>query len=202
MPSTALAITFFTILTLLANVAALAVAATALAAGTVRAGRAGDRIQSTWLALRAELSGSGLAVAWLVAAVATSGSLYFSEVADFVPCRLCWVQRGAMYPLVIVLAGAALPIVNHRWRRGCRWLGLAMAGGGALVATYHYTLERFPTLESSGTCDPSVPCSLVWFERLGFITLPYMALSGFLLVIALLLATPRSPAAPSEETSS
>lgn len=200
MPSTDLAITFFTILTLLANLATVVVAAVALAARL--AGATNGQIQRTWLALRDELSGGGLAVAWLVAAVATSGSLYFSEVAGFVPCRLCWIQRAAMYPLVIVLAGAVLPALSDRWRRACRWLGVSLAVGGAVVATYHYLLERFPTLESSGTCDPSVPCSLVWFERLGFMTLPYMALSGFLLIIALLLATPFSPAVLSEEASS
>ena len=37
---------------------------------------------------------SALWLAWLVAAVATAGSLYFSEIADYVPCRLCWFQRS------------------------------------------------------------------------------------------------------------
>ena len=39
-------------------------------------------------------------LAFLVAATATAGSLYFSEVAHFLPCRLCWFQRVAMYPAV------------------------------------------------------------------------------------------------------
>ncbi len=48
-----------------------------------------------------------LYLAWVVALVATMGSLYFSEVRHFVPCVLCWFQRICMYPLVIVLGVAA-----------------------------------------------------------------------------------------------
>lgn len=168
MPSTDFAITFFTNLTVLANLATVGVVAAAVA-NYFRAGRA-------WQAVRSELVGNGPIVAWLVAAVATSGSLYFSEVADFVPCRLCWIQRACMYPLVVLL-------LVPRLRR----VAVVLAAIGAVVATYHVVLERFPSLETSGTCDPDTPCSLVWFERLGFVTLPFMALSGFVLIITLLL---------------
>jgi len=167
-PSTDFAITFFTNLTVLANLATVGVVAAAVA-NYFRAGRA-------WQAVRSELVGNGPIVAWLVAAVATSGSLYFSEVADFVPCRLCWIQRACMYPLVVLL-------LVPRLRR----VAVVLAAIGAVVATYHVVLERFPSLETSGTCDPDTPCSLVWFERLGFVTLPFMALSGFVLIITLLL---------------
>ena len=49
-------------------------------------------------------------LAFVVAAVATAGSLYLSEVANFTPCTLCWYQRIAMYPLVVLLGIAT-------WRR-------------------------------------------------------------------------------------
>lgn len=183
MRDTDLAITFFTFLTLLANAATLSII------GAAAASRSGHDRAWTWL--RGEVRASGLGLAWVVAAVATSGSLYFSEVAGFVPCRLCWAQRAVMYPLVVVLALAGISRNPRRWRT----LALAMAGVGAAVATYHVLLERFPSLET-GTCDPRVPCSLVWFERLGFVTLPYMALSAFVLVGTLLVtAAPRSSAA-------
>ena len=51
--------------------------------------------------LVAAVDDAALWIAFLVAATATAGSLYFSEVADFVPCRLCWFQRIAMYPLAV-----------------------------------------------------------------------------------------------------
>ena len=59
--------------------------------------------------------------AWLVATLATAGSLYFSEVAGFAPCTLCWYQRIAMYPLVVILGAA---IVKRQ--------GRAPAGSAAL----------------------------------------------------------------------
>jgi len=87
-----------------------------------------------------------------------------------------------------------LAVAGLTRRPAWRVLALAMATVGAVIAVYHVLVERFPSLESS-TCDPTNPCSLVWFERLGFVTLPYMALSGFALVGALLLTVGlRAPA--------
>lgn len=194
MRSTDLAISFFTFLTVLANLATVAVVGVAVAA---RSGAPGAR--RLWSAVKAELDGGALGVAWLVAAVCTTGSLWFSEVAGFQPCRLCWIQRACMYPLTLVLAvaawgrhraaapSAASTAAGPTWRRG-RQLALALAGVGAAVATYHVAIERFPSLET-GACDPAVPCTVVWFERLGVVTLPYMALSGFVLIITLLAAS-------------
>jgi len=189
--STDLAITFFTFLTVLANVAVVGIVGTAAAAaaGWPPGARA-------WTALRSELGAGGLGLAWVVAAVCTSGSLWFSEVAGFLPCRLCWIQRGFMYPLVLVLGVAAVAArTGHtRLAGGARLLAGGMTLLGAGVATYHVLLERFPSLET-GACDPANPCSLVWFERFGFVTLPYMALSGFVLVLTLLVASRASVAA-------
>jgi len=191
--STDLAITFFTTLTVLANVASVGIIGLAVAARPRFASPDGP-VGHAWQAARPELDSGGLGLAWLVAAVSMSGSLWFSEVAGFLPCRLCWFQRACMYPLVAILAVAVLgrhfdkPALELRARQ----LAFALAAVGAAVATYHVLLERFPTLET-GACDPAVPCTLVWFERLGFITLPYMALSGFVLILTLLAASWPSP---------
>ena len=125
-----------------------------------------------------------LTVAAAVAVVATLGSLYLSEVADFPPCRLCWYQRIAMYPLAVMLPIAA-------WRRdhAVRWYALPLALVGGAVSIYHMVIERFPSLES-GACEVTNPCSIIWVERFGYLTIPTMALSGFVL-IALLLAVPQ-----------
>jgi hypothetical protein len=58
--------------------------------------------------VRETVSGGELWAAWAVALVSMLGSLYFSEVTNFVPCKLCWLQRIAMYPLVLILLVAAL----------------------------------------------------------------------------------------------
>ena len=104
---------------------------------------------------------SALALAWVVALLATVGSLYFSEIAHFEPCKLCWYQRIAMYPLVVVLGIAAL----RRDRNGAVY-GLALAAIGAVISLYHVALEWVPALDS-GTCDPDNPCTLIWFRAFG-----------------------------------
>jgi disulfide bond formation protein DsbB len=124
------------------------------------------------------------AVAATVAVVAVLGSLYYSEVADFPPCRLCWYQRIGMYPLAVIL-----PIAAWRGDRHVRWYALPLAVAGGMVSIYHVAIERFPSLES-GACDITNPCSIIWVEQLGYLTIPTMALSGFAL-IALLLALPQ-----------
>ena len=126
-----------------------------------------------------------LTLAFVVAAVATGGSLYLSEVAHFIPCRLCWFQRAAMYPLVPVLAIAA-------WRRtrAVRRVSIPMAVIGGTISAYHVLVERFPTLESD-VCDPTNPCTLIWVERFGYLTIPTMAASAFALILVLLAASPR-----------
>jgi hypothetical protein len=176
-------------LALLAVVAQVAVVAfVVLAVGrrfsaTLR--RAGDRIV-------AEVGPQALGLAAAVAAVCTAGSLYLSEVANFPPCRLCWYQRIAMYPLVPILAVAA--IAKAYWIRP---FVAAVAAVGASISIYHLLVERYPTLESS-SCDPDNPCSIIWVERLGYLTIPTMALSGFLLILVLMaIARPPGPPGPS-----
>ncbi len=157
---------FFSILALVANFAVIVVVVMALT------GRL-DR-------LREFIGPSALPAAFVVAALATLGSLFFSEIAHFEPCRLCWYQRIFMYPLVVILGIAA-------WRRDGTVFRYAapLAVIGAVIATYHYALEWLPWLDT-GTCSATVPCTVIWFRELGFITLPYLALSAFLLILTLL----------------
>ncbi|HEX2578308.1 MAG TPA: disulfide bond formation protein B [Aquihabitans sp.] len=138
-----------------------------------------------------EVGPQALGLAAAVAAVCTGGSLYLSEVAGFPPCRLCWYQRAAMYPLALVLAVAA-------WRRlhRLRPLVAAVAVVGGAVSIYHLLVERYPSLETT-SCDPDNPCSIIWVERFGYLTIPAMALSGFALIVALVaLARPSAQEAP------
>jgi disulfide bond formation protein DsbB len=131
------------------------------------------------------LHGSALWLAWIVAAVATAGSLYFSEVADYVPCRLCWFQRICMYPLAGILLVAAL-----RKDRDVRWYALPLAVAGLGVSMYHYVIEWRPSL-GEGACAVGPSCTDIWFRELGFVTLAFMALAGFAVILALLFVTPR-----------
>jgi disulfide bond formation protein DsbB len=126
--------------------------------------------------------------AWIVAVLATAGSLYFSEVAKFTPCTLCWYQRIAMYPFVVLLGVATL-------RRDARppTGASTLAAVGAIIAAYHVALEWLPSLDS-GACSAAVPCTFVWFRVFGVISLPSLALTAFLLILTLTLV--RDPDEP------
>jgi disulfide bond formation protein DsbB len=137
--------------------------------------------------LIADLAPSALALASVVAFVAMVGSLYLSEVAHFVPCRLCWYQRMVMYPL-----GPALAFLAWRRMRRAEVAATVLAAVGVAISSYHVLLERYPTLES-GMCDPKNPCTLIWVRRFGYLTIPGMALSGFLLIITLLVVARSAP---------
>jgi disulfide bond formation protein DsbB len=126
------------------------------------------------------LSRQAVWLAWGVAAVATIGSLYFSEIADYLPCRLCWYQRIAMYPLAVVLLVGAL----LRDRRVTLYAA-AFPLIGAAISIYHIYIEVNPEAESAA-CRAGVPCSTRWIDEFGYVTIPVMALSGFVLIGALL----------------
>jgi disulfide bond formation protein DsbB len=140
--------------------------------------------------LRRALEGYELWLVFLVAAVATGGSLFFSEIAGFVPCELCWFQRICMYPLSIVTLLAAL--ANER--RIARYL-LPLPLVGAGVSVYHLLVEN-GVVGQTKTCLISAPggCATKWIEEFGYVTIPVLALTGFALCFAFLLLAAAPPA--------
>jgi disulfide bond formation protein DsbB len=143
--------------------------------------RVSDPVRYGFEGLRERFTRYAIAAAWIPAALAMAGSLYYSEIAHYQPCTLCWYQRIAMYPLVLILGIAA-------WRRdlGVRVYAIPLAAVGAAVSTYHYLLEWFPAIDT-GACHVGIPCTQVWFRQFGFVSMPLLALIAFLLVIASLL---------------
>jgi len=140
------------------------------------------RARGLLVEVRETLMGTEVWLAFGLALIATAGSLYYSESADFTPCRLCWFQRIAMYPLVPLLLIAAL----RRDSRGAALYGLPLSAIGMGVAAYHIYIENNPEAESVG-CKVGVPCSFKWIEELGYVTLPTLAISAFAAITALLL---------------
>jgi len=150
------------------------------------ASRLSPSVGEGYTAVRVRMSPLALTVAWGVALLATAGSLYFSEVANYTPCTLCWYQRIAMYPLVLILGIAAI-----RRDIGIRIYAIPVALVGAAISTYHYFLEWFPQIDT-GACSAVIPCTQVWFREFGFISLPLLALIAFGLVITFLLIPARN----------
>ncbi len=143
--------------------------------------------------IRARLTPVALTAAWGVALLATAGSLYFSESANYTPCTLCWYQRIAMYPLVLILGIAIV-----RRDTAVRIYAIPVALVGAAIASYHYLLEWFPEIDT-GACSAVIPCTQVWFREFGFVSMPLLALVAFGLVITFLLIPPRSGAVAEDE---
>jgi disulfide bond formation protein DsbB len=132
-------------------------------------------------------AGGAMTAAWAIAAVATAGSLTLSEVFHFTPCELCWYQRIAMYPLVVVLGVGA-------WRRdlSMRLPALLLAGIGAALSTWHVLVQRVPAMSNTTSCDATAPCTAIWVDVFQIFTIPTMALAGFVGIIALVATAQRT----------
>ncbi len=137
--------------------------------------------------LRAFVIQRGHWLAFAVAAGAMAASLYYSEHVGFIPCEFCWYQRIAMYPLAAILLVAAIT----RDERAIRYvLPIAVIGLG--LAIYHYQLQLFP--DQASACSSGVPCNAKYVEEFGFVSIPFMAGSGFVAIIALHVAMLRARA--------
>lgn len=119
-----------------------------------------------------------LPLAFAVALASTVGSLYYSGVVHFRPCRLCWWQRIFMYPLAPLLA---LGVLRHD--RSAAIYAMPLAIGGLGYATYHAQLRWFP--EQGSSCEAEAACTSVWVNTFGFISIPFMAFCGFLAIAGL-----------------
>ena len=132
-----------------------------------------------------------LALAFIVALAATVGSLTYSEILGYEPCKLCWFQRIFMYPLVI-LFGMAILRRDHT----VTTYALPLSFIGAVIAGYHYLLQ-LGAVPSSFPCAAvgySVSCAQRFVLQFGYITIPVMALSVFVLIATLCLAANRARA--------
>ncbi|WP_085520502.1 disulfide oxidoreductase [Tuberibacillus sp. Marseille-P3662] len=117
--------------------------------------------------------------AWLVAIIATVGSLYFSEIAGFLPCKLCWFQRICMYPMVILLG-----IACFKNDRGMSVYLLPLTVIGGLISILHLAEQHLGLFQT--ICTGTVPCSGKYIQWLGFMTIPLLALMAFILVSVML----------------
>ena len=132
--------------------------------------------------VRERLESYELWLAVLLAALATAGSLFVSEVADFPPCKLCWFQRIFMYPVAITALLAA--VFDDRRVARCL-LPLPVLGLG--VSVYHVLVERGVVSETS-SCQISAPggCAVRWVDEFGYVTIPTLAGTAFALLIVVL----------------
>ena len=115
----------------------------------------------------------------VVSLTATLGSLYFSEIRGYEPCTLCWYQRILMYPLVI------LTTVAYIQKNAKIAVTTAVFSCiGAAISLYHYSLQKLDFLQDSAPSCGVVPCTGQYINWLGFITIPFLALTAFVIIAA------------------
>ncbi|WP_257348333.1 disulfide oxidoreductase [Pseudalkalibacillus decolorationis] len=115
--------------------------------------------------------------AWITSIVAVLGSLYFSEMAGFVPCELCWYQRILMYPLVVII-GIGLYTDDLK----LPYYVLPLSVLGILLSSFHYLHQKTDWFDEAVACTEGVPCSGEYINWLGFITIPFLALVAFVII--------------------
>ncbi len=123
------------------------------------------------------LNRSSLYIALITAWVAMLGSLYFSNVLGYLPCDLCWYQRILMYPLAGMIA---IGILRRDSNLPYYVLPFSLLGQG--ISTYHYLLEKTQLFGPPTACLTGVPCTIAWINWWGFITIPFLAMSGFFII--------------------
>ena len=114
--------------------------------------------------------------AWLISLVAVLGSLYYSEVLHFEPCRLCWYQRIAMFPLAIFL-GVAFYQNDQKLARNC----LPLIVIGACFAFYQSFIQLFPSFQIAALCGES-SCTITgvapYFSFIAFVAIGALIAKG------------------------
>lgn len=126
---------------------------------------------------------------WVVITATTLGgvatTLLYSEVFEFVPCSLCWLQRVALYPQALMSIAA--------WRVKDQVLfplyGMVLSGFGFLVAVYHYIYQNIPDEVREGVApclaDGSADCADKIMNVFGFVTFPFLSATIFIFLFVI-----------------
>jgi disulfide bond formation protein DsbB len=125
--------------------------------------------------------------AFLLALLSMAGTLYFSEIVGFEPCKLCWFQRIFMYPEVILLGIAV-------WNKdfGIKPYALTLAGFGVLFSLLHmYEQISGSDLTACAASGAGPSCVKIYFTYFGYITFPVLSLTSFLMIVAFVLFASR-----------
>jgi disulfide bond formation protein DsbB len=117
---------------------------------------------------------------FLTALVATLGSLYFSEIRNYVPCDMCWYQRILMYPLLIIMLIGIIKEDNH-----VRYYARTLSGIGFLVSLSHYGMQKISVIAENMPACSGVSCTAQYINWYGFITIPFLALTAFFLIFVM-----------------
>jgi disulfide bond formation protein DsbB len=120
-------------------------------------------------------------IAFVQSLIATAGSLFFSEVMKFTPCKLCWYQRICMYPLTLIFAAGL-----YRKDKNIVWYALPLAVVGLSISIYHNLIYYGVITEKSLLCVPGFSCISKYITWFGFVSIPLLAFTAFTVIITCL----------------
>lgn len=120
-----------------------------------------------------------VSLSFLVLFASFIGSLYYSEIAGFPACVLCWYQRILLYPQLLMF-GVAL------WKEKSDVFPYTniLSVVGLCVALYNVAVQTFQSV--SAICEPGgvlVSCLEKYVEGFGYITIPVMSATAFALLL-------------------
>ncbi len=122
---------------------------------------------------------NSLYLIFLISFFSVFGSLFFSEIADYSACNLCWYQRIFMYPIFLISFFSSL-----KKDFGVNFYNFILASFGFLIASYHYITSTF-NISDLLICNISNSCLVEYFKEFGFVTLPLMSAVSFVSIIFL-----------------
>lgn len=120
--------------------------------------------------------------AFAVALLALFGSLYFSEIAHFPPCVLCWYQRIGLYPLVVIFGFAI-----YRKSKEILYPSYVLVAIAWVIGLYHNLLYYNIIPEAAAPCTAGISCTTKFIAWGGFITIPLLAFVGSTVIGILLI---------------
>jgi disulfide bond formation protein DsbB len=135
---------------------------------------------------KAERDWNLLFACWLIASGSALGSLFFSHVMGFAPCVLCWYQRIALFPLVLILPMGLFPLDAKVAK-----FALPLTIAGLLTAAYHNLLYVGLIPKSIQPCAQGVSCTEKYVEFFGFVSIPMLSLLALTAMTALLIIVKR-----------
>jgi disulfide bond formation protein DsbB len=116
----------------------------------------------------------------IVATIAILGSMFFSNIAMYNPCLLCWYQRIAIFPISLMLWIAYV----KKDTKVVKYV-MALALIGLVLSGYHWGMQLFPP-ENPAPCGFDSHCVGRYIYDYGIMTIAGMAFSTCLLIIMIL----------------
>ena len=105
----------------------------------------------------------------------TRKSILF-EIMKFEPCVLCWYQRIFMYPFVLWLGIAVVKRLSH-----CK-LFFTNRKYWCLYFFISLCNSKVAAFSAAGAACGRVPCTGEYINWFGFVTIPFLALIGFITI--------------------